>query len=212
MNVRNLIFDFGNVLFDLDLPRIPQGFQQLLVDQYQEAWEKLARNQVFELYETGGLTSAEFIDALRFSASPALSAEAVVTVWNSIFLDMSRERLDMLTNLRQNYKVYLLSNINEMHEHWIADYMLRTHGVTHFESTFFDGVYYSHLLRLRKPDREIYEYVLADAEMKPEQTLFFDDLEVNIQAANALGIRGVVHPLGTEIITHVEHYTSIGKK
>lgn len=207
MEVRNLIFDFGNVLFDLDLPRIPKGFQRLLGDQYPEAQEKLARDRVFELYETGGLTSEEFIDALRFCASPALSAEAVTEVWNSIFLDMPRERLDMLLRLRQNYKVFLLSNINEMHEHWIADYMLRKHGVTDFESTFFDGVYYSHLVRLRKPDREIYEYVLADAELKPEQTLFFDDLEVNVQAASELGIRGIVHPLGTEIIEHVGQFT-----
>jgi putative hydrolase of the HAD superfamily len=177
-----------------------------LGDQYPEVQEKLARDRVFELYETGGLTSEEFIDALRFCASPALSAEDVTEVWNSIFLDMPRARLDMLLRLRQNYKVFLLSNINEMHEHWIADYMLRVHGVTDFESTFFDGVYYSHLVRLRKPDREIYEYVLADAELKPEQTLFFDDLEVNVKAASELGIRGIVHPLGTEIITHVEQF------
>ncbi len=212
MTVRNIIFDFGNVLFDLDLPRIPNGFRQLLGERYPAAQEKLAREKVFELYETGGLTTHEFIDALRHCTAPALSAEAVTDVWNSIFIDFPRARLDMLLRLRQNYKVFLLSNINEMHEHWINEYLYHTHGITDFEATFFDGVYYSHLVRLRKPDRDIYEYVLADAEIKPQETLFFDDVEANILAANDVGIRGVLHPLGTEIIDHVERVTGMAAR
>ena len=108
MDVRNVIFDFGNVLFDLDLSRIPQGFERLLGEQYPAAREKLARERVFELYETGGLTSEEFIDTLRHCASPALDAGALTEVWNSIFLDLPRARLDMLLRLRENYKVFLL--------------------------------------------------------------------------------------------------------
>lgn len=202
--VKNVIFDFGNVLFDLDLPAIERNLKLHLGEKFEAAKEKLLHDKVFELYEVGGLSTEEFVDALRFSVEPALEKEQVVSVWNSIFLEMPPARFDMLLRLRERYSVFLLSNINDLHANWIDAYMEREHGIRDFHARYFDGVYYSHWIRLRKPDRDIYEYVLADAELKPEETVFFDDLEANIQAANALGIRGILHPPGTEIIQVVD--------
>lgn len=190
--MKNIIFDFGNVLFDLDLPQIGLHFQTYWGEKALVARDKLNAAHVFSLYETGGLSTAEFVDALRFAVEPHLSEEQVVGAWNSIFLGMPRERFDLLTRLRERYNVFLLSNINDLHARWIDDYMLREHGFEDFQTQFFDGVYYSHLIRLRKPDREIYEYVLADAELVPEETVFFDDLEENVAAAQAVGIRGIL--------------------
>ncbi len=191
-NIKNIIFDFGNVLFDLDLPRIGQHFQAYWGDQASAARDKLISAHVFTLYETGGLSTAEFVDALRFATVPHLSEEQVTGAWNSIFLGMPQERFELLTRLRERYNVFLLSNINDLHARWVDDYMLRKHGIEDFQIRFFDGVYYSHLIRLRKPDREIYEYVLADAELAAEETVFFDDMEENVAAAQALGIRGIL--------------------
>ena len=188
MDYKNLIFDFGNVLFDLDLPRIEQELRRLSGADFEAAREKLRRDRIFELYETGGLSTAEFVEALRFAGPIPLSEAAVIGAWNSIFIEMPRRRFELLLQLRQRYQVFLLSNINDLHERWIADYMQREHCIHDFEHRYFDAVYYSHLIRLRKPDREIYEYVLADAEILPEESLFIDDLEVNIEAARQLGI------------------------
>lgn len=198
MTTKNIIFDFGNVLFDLDLGRTAREIKTLLGDRFDAAFDKLRRAHVFELYETGGLSTGEFVDSLRHAAEPALSAEQVVSAWNSIFLDFPRARMDM--RLRERYQVFLLSNINELHADWIDAYMLREHNIGDFQTRFFDAVYYSHLVRLRKPDREIFEYVLADAELVPEETVFFDDMQANIDSALSLGIRGILHPHGTEII------------
>ena len=197
--IRNLIFDFGNVLFDLDLNRIPQNFSRLLGHQYPAAMERLHRDHIFELYETGGLSTADFVETLRHAADPPLTETQVVEAWNSIFLEMPSRRFEMLLQLRQQYNVFLLSNINDLHERWIADYMAREHNIRDFEATYFDGVYYSHLIRLRKPSREIYEYILADAELVPEECVFFDDLEINVEAARQAGIQGVHHPVGSDI-------------
>jgi putative hydrolase of the HAD superfamily len=203
MPIKNIIFDFGNVLFDLDLDRTAREMQQLLGDNYTPVLQKLRQQKIFETYEVGGLTTPEFIDEVRLAASPPLSESQVTDAWNSIFIGMPATRFDMLLRLRGRYKVFLLSNINDLHERWIAAYMEREHGISDFEHRYFDGVYYSHLIRLRKPDREIYEYVLADAELVPEETVFFDDLEANVEAAKKLGIQGVLHPVGTEIIGRV---------
>lgn len=201
--IQNIIFDFGNVLFDLDLDSIGRQMRSLVGDRYEQVYRRLQHDKVFELYETGGLSTEEFIDAIRHAGEGTLSAEQIVAAWNSIFIGMPRARFDLLLQLRQQYQVFLLSNINELHADWIDAYLLREHGITDFQSRYFDGVYYSHLIRLRKPEREIYEYVLADAELAPGQTLFFDDLESNVEAARRLGIRGIRHNPSQEIAEHV---------
>jgi putative hydrolase of the HAD superfamily len=202
--IKNVIFDFGNVLFDLDLPSIERNLQQLMGIGYEQAREKLVRTRVFELYETGGMDSAEFLDQIRMSVPEPPAREVILDIWNAIFLEMPAHRFTMLQELRQKYKVFLLSNINELHEQWIADYMVRVHGIHDYENRYFDGVYFSHLIRLRKPDTAIYEYVLADAELKPEETVFFDDVAANIEAARAVGIKAFLHPVGSEIADHVK--------
>jgi putative hydrolase of the HAD superfamily len=203
--MKNVIFDFGNVLFDLDLPSIEREFRQLFAERYETAFQALRTRRVFELYETGGMGTDEFVEAVRRAGGePYLTERQVVDAWNSIFIAMPKARFEFLLRLRQTHAVFLLSNINDLHERWIADYMQREHGIVDYQSRYFDGVYFSHLIRLRKPDRDIYEYVLADAELNAADCVFFDDLPENIEAARAVGIQGVWHPLGTEIIEHCE--------
>jgi FMN phosphatase YigB (HAD superfamily) len=197
--IRNIIFDFGNVLFDLNLGAFEQQMKVLWGPHFSEAKEKLLRERVFELYETGGLSSEEFVGKIAEAGAVKLDPEQVIAAWNAIFLHMPRHRFDLLLRLRQQYKVFLLSNINDLHARWISDYMQREHGFEDYESLHFDGVYFSHLIRLRKPTRESFEYVLADAEILPEQTVFFDDLPENVAAANQVGIQGIWHEPGTEI-------------
>ena len=202
--IKNIIFDFGNVLMDLDLPAVEREFQRLWGNQFEQARAKLGRDRIFELYETGGLSTDEFVAAIRYAGPSPLSKEQVVQAWNSIFIGMPKHRFDFLLQLRQRYKLFLLSNINDLHERWIADYMVREHQIHDYELKYFDGVYFSHLIRLRKPDRDIYEYVLADAEILAGESVFFDDLEINVEAARQTGIQAFLHPAGAEISSHIQ--------
>ncbi len=204
--IKNLIFDFGNVLFDIDLPRIDRHLQQLAGEQYAAARAQLVRDRIFDLYETGGISTADFLETVRLAVHPPLQAEQVALAWNSIFIGMPAPRFEMLLRLRQQYKVFLLSNINELHADWIADYMLREHGIADYEARYFDGVYFSHLIRLRKPDREIYEYVLADAELLPEETVFFDDMPINVEGARQVGIQAIWHEPGSDILERMQSF------
>lgn len=202
--VRNILFDFGNVLFDIDLTRIESGFKQLLGERAATARETLRQQRIFELYETGGISTDEFLNAIvQASGLDNVTPEDVKQVWNSIFIGMPAARFDMLMRLRERYQVFLLSNINDLHERWIADYMPREHGIDDYENRYFDGIYFSHLIRLRKPDREYFEYVLADAELKPEECIFFDDLAINVEGARQAGIHGIVHNPANAIETRI---------
>lgn len=202
--IKNIIFDFGNVLFDIDIPKIRENLHLHFGDRAETALQRIREQGLFDLYEVGGISTEDFVETLRTAGgTPHLTAEQVVDAWNSIFIEMPRPRFDFLLGLREGYKVFLLSNINDLHERWIADYMVRQHGIHDYERGYFDGVYMSHLIHLRKPDRAIYEYVLADAQIEASESVFFDDLKVNVEAASEVGIRGIWHPPGTEIITHV---------
>lgn len=206
--LQNIIFDFGNVLFDLDLGATGREIQKRVGASFEAVYKRLRQDRIFELYETGGLTTGEFVDAICRAGSGTLDAEQVIAAWNAILLGMPPERFELLRRLRRQYRVFLLSNINELHAGWIDAYMLREYGLSDFQLRYFDGVYYSHLIRLRKPDREIYEYVLADAELWPEECLFIDDLEENVQAAEELGIQGIVKRPDRDILDILHPYLS----
>ncbi len=209
--LKNLIFDFGNVLFDLDLGQIEKKLATAFGENFEQAKAKLYGTRIFELYEIGGISTEEFVETIRHAASPPISPDEVVAAWNGIFLDFPKHRLEMLLRLRERFSVFLLSNINELHEKYVADFLRREHGIEDFETKYFDGVYYSHLIRLRKPDREIFEYVLADAELVAEECVFFDDLPENVEAARRVGIRGILHPVGFEIMENVQRTLEIDK-
>jgi hypothetical protein len=145
------------------------------------------------LYETGGLTTEEFVDAIRLAGPRTVERRTGDRGLELYFYRHAPRTLRYVALLTAAVQRYFCSAISmTLHATWIDDYMLREHGITDFQSRYFDGVYYSHLIRLRKPDREIYEYVLADAEILPQETLFIDDLEENVKAAREVGIQGVV--------------------
>lgn len=208
--LKNIIFDFGNVLLNINMVEFKYALQKLIgVAETDQLLLSLDQRNVFKLYETGGLNTQELFEQIRYHAPRHvhLSDAELEDAWNSIFIGMPPHRFEMLLELRKRYRVFLLSNINEMHLDWITAYMQREYQITDFEQRHFEAVYYSHLIRLRKPDASIYEYVLADADLKPEETVFFDDLPENIAAADALGIRGQWHDPQREI---KEHLTTLG--
>jgi glucose-1-phosphatase len=170
--------------------------------------QELQHRGILHGYETGGLTTSEFLAQMSSVAgSPLLTPQQIEKIWNSIFIGMPAHRFDLLLQLRKKYQVFLLSNINDLHLRYIEDYLAKTYGIHDFEQRYFDGVFYSHLVRMRKPDEGIYQYLLTDAQIEPEQAAFFDDLPENIQAAQSLGIQGHLHNPTREIL---EHVTTLG--
>lgn len=178
---QNIIFDFGNVLFDLDLGATERYLRQLLGDRFEAARTKLSTEEVFQRYETGMLSTATFIEKMRHVIEPPLSEGEVLHAWQAIFIGMPREYFLLLEQLRKQYRVFLLSNINELHAQWIDNYMMEKHQLKDFRQRYFDAVYYSYEIGLRKPDERIYLHVLKDAGLDPKETVFIDDQEVNVR-------------------------------
>ncbi|MEO5582099.1 MAG: HAD family phosphatase [Saprospiraceae bacterium] len=207
--IKNIIFDLGNVIIDLDIPRTTQEMGRLMrhPDKQNEVWTAL--QPTFHLYETGLISDELFINAFIQHARPQVYAQQVIRAWNAMLIDIPVERLQFLTELKKlGYQIYLLSNTNGIHLEWVNNYMNKHHRVASLEP-WFDKTYYSHLMRKRKPDTACFKYVLEDAGLDQEETLFIDDIHENIIGAQEAGIRGLHLTGGHDIVSALKSYLSL---
>jgi len=186
-NIKNIIFDLGGVILNLDIPATSRAFIAL-ADHSPNQLEGLKTDETYLQLEVGEINRNQFCDTVRKYYSNSPSNEAIIDAWNAMILDIPKERIDFLNNLKKRYRTFLFSNTNEIHlEHYNA-FLKKNHGIEDFQP-FFEKVYYSHIIRLRKPFPEAFEYILKDRNIKAEETLFVDDTLENIETAANLGLQ-----------------------
>ncbi len=188
-NVKNIIFDLGGVLFNIDFRLTEKAFTELGVNDFASFFTQFHSNPLFAMLETG-VNTAFFYDEFRKETRLDVTDEQIKHAWNALLLDFRKESMALLPVLRKKYRLYLLSNTNEIH---IQEFLLRfdqTYPGTNFED-LFDGVYYSHRIGFRKPNADAFEYILNRHSLPAQETLFIDDSINNIEAAGKLGIQTI---------------------
>ncbi|NDC40157.1 MAG: HAD family phosphatase [Chitinophagia bacterium] len=185
--IRHIIFDLGGVILNIDYQLTSKAFEAAGVTQFDELYSQLKQTTVFDDLETGKMSREAFIAAMQAAANTPISEAQVLAAWNAMLIDFPIRRLQILQQLRPYYDLFLLSNTNEIHEEAFHKLLDSSHGIPHL-GTFFDKVYFSHRVGLRKPMPEIFELVLQENGLKPQETLFIDDSPQHIAAARALGI------------------------
>lgn len=188
-NIKNIILDYGNVLFDIDFATLRQSFIDLGIEDVDKFYGHRAQHALFDAFDKGIITAAQFRNEVRKAAGNSeLSDDAVDNGWNSLLIGVRPGHHELLLRLKTRYRTFLLSNNNEIHYNWIMAYLNREFGLQG-NSGLFEKDYYSHLMGMRKPDKEIFEFVLDTHGLNPAQTLFVDDSPQHIETANALGLR-----------------------
>ena len=200
--IRHIIFDLGGVLLNIDYQLTEQAFIDAGITNFGQLYSQMAQNDTFDRLETGKMEPAEFLQAMRDASANQLTDAQILKAWNAMLLDFPVRRLQLLQQLRLYYDLFLLSNTNEIHEAEFNDILMRSHGIPNI-GVFFDKVYMSHRVGLRKPMKEIFERVLNDNEIKPEHTLFIDDSPQHIATAKSLGIQTIYLEKGMTIEEHV---------
>ncbi len=191
----NLLFDFGGVLVDLDKSRCIAAFDAIGFD-VRPFLGTFAQAGILSKLERGEVSVGEFCEELRqLSGQSHLSDEAIVEAWQQYLLDVPEERLDMLLKARQHYPLYVLSNTNEIHWKMARDGYFRYKNL-HVED-FFEKVFLSYELGVEKPHPAIFKAVVEGIGCSPEEVLFFDDSEVNCQAARDCGLQALLAPAGS---------------
>ncbi|HWK99167.1 MAG TPA: HAD family phosphatase [Parapedobacter sp.] len=188
-NIRNIILDYGNVLFDIDFPRLRQSFIDLGIPDVDAFYGHKAQHVLFDAFDKGIITATQFRNELRNAAhNGELGDEAIDAAWNSLLVGVRPYHHELLLQLKKQYRMFLLSNNNEIHYQWIMDYLNREFGLTG-NGSFFEKDYYSHLMRMRKPDEAIFKFVLSAHGLNPAETMFVDDSPQHIETANKLGLQ-----------------------
>ena len=191
-NINTIIFDIGNVLIDIDYEVMVAEFAKIASVDFHQIVTYSHQDRVFDQYEKGQISSAQFRDTLRRYLKPGVTDEEIDAAWNSILIHYPAEKFELLKKLRSQYQIFALSNINELHIAAIDVQVQKQFGAADM-SSYFDHAFYSHEMGHRKPEKEIYQIVLEERALEPSGTLFIDDKLENINAAAALGIR--VHHL-----------------
>ncbi len=193
--IKNIIFDFGGVILDIEPQLTLNALQELgLKDLTRFASADFQKN-VMDKFERGILCPETFRNKVREVMDAKICNQDIDDAWNALLLDIPEKRIRTLEQVKQQYNIYLLSNSNEIHyELYLRDLQLRF-GYTEFDALFHKA-YFSFDLHLSKPNPDIFEFVMYQHKMKPEQTLFIDDSFEHIAAARSLGLKTyhLVHP------------------
>ena len=184
--IKNLLIDFGGVLIDLDRDRCIGNFKQIGFDQIDQMLSLSHHQGIFLQQEKGLITPAQFRDGIREMIGKDVADEQIDAAWNSFLIGIPVAKLELLLKLREKYVVYLLSNTNKIHWDWSCQnaFPYRAFRV----EDYFEKIYLSFEMKTAKPDRDIFERVVEDAGIVPQETLFIDDSEANCLMAQELGI------------------------
>lgn len=185
--IRNIIFDFGRVLLNIDIPKSQKALADLgFVTGVKTRKEK--DDMAVILYESGKISSDDFIKLIQSAIEDkSIPEKKIIEAWNEMLLDFPENHIHTLRKLKKQYNLFLLSNSNEIHfEKYTNDFRIR-YG---FEmSTLFDKMWFSHNIGTVKPDPAIFEFILDDGKLDPSETLFIDDTLMHVEAARKAGIR-----------------------
>ena len=202
--IKTIIFDIGGVVLNLNIPKSAEAFAQLGGVSTEQVFKSFGANPIFPAFERGEISAEDFRNEIRSLLNPDLTDTDIDLAWNAMLLDLPKDRLNVIAQLKDRFQTVVLSNTNEIHFSVFNNIVSETTGGQSFDK-YFNAVYYSHLIGMRKPDKEIFEYVLNRHNLEPSSTLFIDDMLSNTDAANRLGLQTWHLTNQEELITTFNH-------
>ncbi len=186
--IKNIIFDLGGVILDIDENVVYKELEKLGIN-----ISELARSKEFmgiiSKFDMGVYTAPTFRKKLKaLLGLEKMTDQKFDSIWNAMLFDIPRERIEAIEQIKKHYKIFLMSNSNEIHyDLYVRDLQLRF-GYDEFDK-LFNKSYFSFDIHMEKPDPRFFELILDHEHLLPEETLFIDDTAENIKAAKSLGIK-----------------------
>jgi epoxide hydrolase-like predicted phosphatase len=205
-NIQTLIFDLGGVIINLKTEQ--EWLEEDLLPNFQpEKFQSLQQKQYFQQFETGNVSVPDFKQQLKeIAVNKNITEEEVVHHWNGILKEIPKHRVDVLKQLSKKYKLILLSNTNHIHMDFIRNYMVAEFGKNILQENFHT-CYYSQEIGLRKPHKEIYEFVLQQQGITASESLFLDDKPENLSEPEKLGIHTFLVDFNALTAASLQHLT-----
>jgi putative hydrolase of the HAD superfamily len=178
--IKNIIFDLGGVLLDIDFQKSIDAFKKLGIKNFDAMFSQFKADALFEKLETGSIAEADFYSAIKKRTVANISNAQIDTAWNALILKFRTVSLLYLEELSKKYKLYLLSNTNSIHLKYVKQLFTEQTGKPLLDA-YFTKAWYSNEIGLRKPGTEIFEFLLQDENLIAAETLFIDDTLSNIE-------------------------------
>jgi len=186
-NIKNIILDLGGVILDLDFESCINEFKKMGITDIVNLYEVPDHYPFFIQLEKGLMSPGQMREDIRKATGKNLSDDEINYAWNIVSVGFTKKAIETVLKLNRQFRLFLLSNTNAIHEVYYNNQLKEGHGIKNL-TEIFEKVYYSHDLHMRKPDAEIFEFVLHDSQLIPEETLFIDDTLVHLETASSLGI------------------------
>ena len=197
-NITSIIFDLGAVLLNISYQKTINEFEQLGIENSSSFYSKKKQTNIFNLLETGKITEKNFVSEIKKNCTIA-SSEQIRYAWNAMLLDLPQNRLDLIKKLKNKYKIFLLSNTNEIHIRALKN-KIGEKAWAEF-SALFDKMYLSFEIGFRKPAKGAFKIILEENNLKPNEVLFIDDSPQHIETAKKLGVNCYYLLEGEDITT-----------
>nr|WP_255709956.1 HAD family phosphatase [Pontibacter harenae] len=178
----------GGVIINIDYNKSIRELEKHCKGGRTIEYNQRAQSKLFDLFETGKSNADEFRAQLRDTYELEATDEEIDAAWNAMLLDIPKERIDLLLELGKQYRIFLLSNTNEIHLKRFNEMVAHSFTIPSLDS-LFEQTYYSHLIGLRKPDAIVFEQILQQNGLAKEETLFIDDSIQHIESAQKIGIQ-----------------------
>lgn len=185
--IDTIVFDFGGVIVNLDIEQCIRKINALGVVNVEQFLSNYGQKDFFLKFEKGEISTSEFRDSIRKMASAPLTDEQIDDAWCAFLVDIPKEKIEIIRELKKNFKLLLLSNTNPLHIEKSAVKALAPYNCS--LNDLFDKCYLSYEMKMTKPNEDIFIRLLNDAGVNAENCLFLDDGPKNIETANKLGFQ-----------------------
>jgi putative hydrolase of the HAD superfamily len=203
--VKNLIFDLGNVLYDIDFKKMNTAFTSIGIEDIDQLFTLNKSHPLFLDLEMGFVNENEFYEGVRALVNLPLSNEQIQFAWNALLIGFRKTSIEWINQNNTKYNTFLYSNTNQIHhDHFIAEF---GNNVANYPFvSLFKTPYYSHEMGMRKPDPASFTYILEKEGLVASETLFIDDNEPNIIAAASVGLKVLHLKEGLSVEKDIEAY------
>ena len=201
INIKNIIFDLGGVIMDIDVKQTLKAFSRLGIKNIENYFGHGFAASFFSDHEAGRISDEEFLKEIKkllteeaSNDAVEISDEAVIDAWNALLLRFPPERISLLKEIKSRYRLFLFSNTNAIHYDKFRE-IYRNSFAGELED-LFEKAYFSHSMGHRKPDIGGFELIIRENGLDPKQTLFIDDAFINVEGALKTGLKGLYLPPG----------------
>ena len=199
--IKNIVFDLGGVLVPLNRRACEDAFHAIGFDDFGKILNEYVQGGFFLEYEKGAITTSEFRDILRSYIENEVTNDQIDYAMGSFLEIISEEKLDLLISLKSRYRLYMLSNTNEIAMAVVKPFFNKGNLTI---DDYFDKLFLSYEMKMAKPDSEIFLKMAKDASFKVSETLFIDDSPANIQTAISLGFKTLLYNHDMDLKNEVE--------